>query len=645
MSIRLTLPDGSVRELARGTTSAEVAREIGPGLAKAAVAAMVNGEVWDLSRPLEADADFAILTDRDPAALEVLRHSSAHIMATAVREIFPDAGIGFGPPIEDGFYYDFDVPRPFTPEDLAEIEQQMADVVKRDDPFVREVVDRDAANTRFSDDPLKLERIEELGDDEVISIYTNRPFTDLCRGPHIPSTGRLKHFKLLHAAAAYWRGDENRQSLQRIYGTAWFKKEDLEAYLHRLEEARKRDHRVLAKQLDLYSIQEEVGPGLVFWHPKGAVIKWLLSREVEDDNIACGYDLVYTPTITREELFQISGHLPLYEAQQYPAMGAGHEEAENVRYRVKPMNCPMHTLIYKSKQRSYRDLPVRLSEVANVYRNERSGTLRGLLRVRGLCMDDAHIFCTLDQAEDEIFLCLDQVDRLIRRTFGFEMSFELSTRPDEKLGDAAAWDETEAILHRALERKGIPFSVDEGGGAFYGPKIDINFLDAIGRSWQGPTIQLDSQLPERFALEYIGPDNQPHRPIMIHRAIYGTLERFIGTLIEHFTGAFPVWLAPEQVRVIPISDAQAAGARGVAETLRAAGLRVHVDDRTETLNYRIREGEVMKVPYMAVIGQREIDSGSVAVRVRGSGKKQEILTVERFVARLADEVRNRALAP
>ncbi len=645
MSIRLTLPDGSVREVARGTTSAEVARQIGPGLAKAAVAVKVNGDVWDLSRPLEVDADFAILTDRDPAALEVLRHSSAHIMATAVREIFPDAGIGFGPPIEDGFYYDFDVPRPFTPEDLAEIEQRMADVVKRDDPFVREVVDRDAANTRFSDDPLKLERIEELGDDEVISIYTNGPFTDLCRGPHITSTGRLKHFKLLHAAAAYWRGDENRQSLQRIYGTAWFKKEDLEAYLHRLEEARKRDHRVLAKQLDLYSIQEEVGPGLVFWHPKGAVIKWLLSREVEDDNIACGYDLVYTPHITREELFQISGHLPLYEDQQYPAIGAGHEEAEHVRYRVKPMNCPMHTLIYKSKQRSYRDLPVRLSEVASVYRNERSGTLHGLLRVRGLCMDDAHIFCTRDQAEDEIFLCLDQVDRLIRRTFGFEMSFELSTRPDEKLGDDVAWEETEAILQRALERKGIPFSIDEGGGAFYGPKIDIKFLDAIGRSWQGPTIQLDSQLPERFALEYIGPDNQPHRPIMIHRAIYGTLERFIGTLIEHFAGAFPVWLAPEQVRVIPISDAQGPGAHGVAETLRAAGLRVHVDDRTETLNYRIREGEVMKVPYMAVIGQREIDSGSVAVRVRGSGKKQEILTVERFVARLADEVRSRALAP
>jgi len=645
VSIRLTLPDGSVREVPRGTTPAEVARQIGAGLAKAAIAARVDGMVWDLHRPLEEDAAFAILTDRDPAALEVLRHSSAHILATAVREIFPDAGIGFGPPIEDGFYYDFEVPRPFTPEDLTEIESRMKSVIERDDPFVREVVDRQTANARFADDALKLERIEELGDDEVISIYTDGPFTDLCRGPHIPTTGRLKHFKLLHAAAAYWRGDERRQSLQRIYGTAWFTKDDLDSYLHRLEEAKKRDHRVLGRQLDLYSIQEDVGPGLVFWHPKGAMVKWLLSRAVEDDNLAAGYDLVYTPNITREDLFRISGHLPLYEAQQYPAMGAGHEEAEHVHYRVKPMNCPMHTLIFKSKQRSYRDLPVRLSEVANVYRNERSGTLHGLLRVRGLCMDDAHIFCTPEQAEDEIFLCLDQVDRMIRRTFGFTLDFEVSTRPDEKLGEDAAWDEAEAILKRALERKEIPYTIDEGGGAFYGPKIDIKFLDAIGRPWQGPTIQLDFQLPERFELEYIGPDNHPHRPIMIHRAIYGTLERFIGTLIEHFAGAFPVWLAPEQVRVIPISDGQADGARRVSEALRAAGLRVYLDDRPETLNYRIREGEVAKVPYMAVIGQRELESGSVAVRVRGAGKKQEIIALDAFVARVTDEVRSRALAP
>jgi threonyl-tRNA synthetase len=644
-AVQVTLPDGTQRRAAAGTTPRQIAESIGPGLARAALAARVNGEIWDLDRPLESDARVAILTERDEEALPLLRHSTAHILATAVRELFPNAGIGFGPAIEDGFYYDFQVDRPFTPEDLERLEAKMKEVAARDFPFVREVVDRAEAERRFADDPLKLERIAELGEDEVITVYTDGPFVDLCRGPHIPGTGRLKHFKLLHAAGAYWRGDEKRQMLQRIYGTAWFKKEDLDAYLHRLEEARRRDHRVLGKQLDLFSIQDVVGPGLVFWHPKGAMIKWLLSRAVEDDNVRNGYELVYTPNITREELFQISGHLPLYEANQYPPMAAGHEEAENVRYRVKPMNCPMHALIYKSQQRSYRDLPVRLSEVANVYRNERSGVLHGLLRVRGLSMDDAHIFCTPDQVEDEIFLCLDQVDRLVRQTFGFELDFEVSTRPPERLGDDAIWERAETTLKRALERKGIPYRVDEGGGAFYGPKIDIKFRDAIGRLWQGPTIQLDFNLPERFELEYTGPDNKPHRPAMIHRAIYGTLERFIGNLIEHFAGAFPVWLAPEQVRVIPISDAQADAARKLAAKLRSAGIRVHVDDRGETLNYRIREGEVQKIPYMAVIGQREAESESLALRVRGAGKKQEVMPVSAFLDRISQEVRSRSMVP
>ena len=644
-TVRITLPDGSVREVASGTTARAVAEGIGSGLARAAVAAKVDGTIWDLDRPIERDAALAILTDRDPEALDVLRHSAAHVLATAVREIFPGAGIGFGPSIEDGFYYDFEVPRPFTPEDIERIESRMGQVAQADYPFVREVVDRDAANRRFADDPLKLERIGELRDDETITVYTDGPFTDLCRGPHIPRTGRLKHFKLLHAAGAYWRGDEKRQMLQRIYGTAWFKKEDLDAYLHRLEEARKRDHRVLGRQLDLFSISDIIGPGLVLWHPRGAMIKWLLSRAVEDDNVANGYDLVYTPNVTKEELFKISGHLPLYAANQYPAMGAGAGEAEDVRYRVKPMNCPMHALIYKSQQRSYRDLPIRLSEVANVYRNEKSGTLHGLLRVRGLSMDDAHIFCTMEQIEDEIFLCLDQVDRLVRETFGFELDFEVSTRPEERLGGDEVWDRAEATLRQALDRKGIPYRLDEGGGAFYGPKIDIKFRDAIGRVWQGPTIQLDFNLPERFELEYTGADNRPHRPVMIHRAIYGTLERFTGNLIEHFAGAFPVWLAPEQVRVIPISDAQAEAARGLAKRLKSEGLRVHVDDRTETLNYRIREGEMQKVPYMAVIGQREAESDSLALRVRGAGKKQEVLKVGDFLTRVAEEVRTKALAP
>jgi threonyl-tRNA synthetase len=643
--VRVTLPDGSVREVAPGTTARGVAESIGAGLARAALAARVDGAIWDLDRPIERDVTLAILTDRDPDALEVLRHSAAHVLATAVRDLFPGAGIGFGPPIEDGFYYDFEVPRPFTPEDLERIEARMGEVAQSDYPFVREVVDRAAAKRRFADDPLKLERISELGDDETITVYSDGPFTDLCRGPHIPRTGRLKHFKLLHAAGAYWRGDEKRQMLQRIYGTAWFKKEDLEAYLHRLEEARKRDHRVIGRQLDLFSISDVVGPGLVLWHPRGAMIRWLLSRAVEDDNVASGYDLVYTPNVTKEELFKISGHLPLYAANQYPPMAAGAGEAEEVRYRVKPMNCPMHALIYKSQQRSYRDLPIRLSEVANVYRNEKSGTLHGLLRVRGLSMDDAHIFCTMDQIEEEIFLCLDQVDRLVRATFGFELDFEVSTRPEERLGSEEIWDRAEAVLKEALDRKGIAYRIGEGGGAFYGPKIDIEFRDAIGRIWQGPTIQLDFNLPERFELEYTGPDNRPHRPVMIHRAIYGTLERFTGNLIEHFAGAFPVWLAPEQVRVIPISDAQADAARDLAKRLKAAGLRVHLDDRTETLNYRIREGELQKVPYMAVIGQREAESDSLALRVRGVGKKQEVMPVEAFLSRIADEVRSRALAP
>jgi len=643
--VRVTLPDGSVREVEAGTTARAVAEGIGAGLARAALAARVDGVVWDLDRPIERDVSLSILTDRDPDALEVLRHSAAHVLATAVRDLFPGAGIGFGPPIEDGFYYDFEVARPFTPEDLERIEARMGEVAQADYPFLREVVDRQAANRRFADDPLKLERISELGDEETITVYTDGPFTDLCRGPHIPRTGRLKHFKLLHAAGAYWRGDEKRQMLQRIYGTAWFKKEDLDAYLHRLEEARKRDHRVIGRQLDLFSISDVVGPGLVLWHPKGAMIKWLLSRAVEDDNVANGYDLVYTPNVTKEELFEISGHLPLYAANQYPPMAAGAGEAEEVRYRVKPMNCPMHALIYKSQQRSYRDLPIRLSEVANVYRNEKSGTLHGLLRVRGLSMDDAHIFCTMDQIEDEIFLCLDQVDRLVRATFGFELDFEVSTRPEERLGGDEIWDRAEAVLKQALDRKGIPYRIDEGGGAFYGPKIDIKFKDAIGRIWQGPTIQLDFNLPERFELEYTGPDNRPHRPVMIHRAIYGTLERFTGNLIEHFAGAFPVWLAPEQVRVIPISDAQADAARGLAARLKSAGLRVHVDDRTETLNYRIREGELQKVPYMAVIGQREAESESLALRVRGAGKKQEVMPVAAFLERVGEEVRLRALSP
>lgn len=642
-TIQITLPDGSVRSEPAGTSARAIAEAIGPRLARSAIAARVNGEIWDLNRPLVADATLEILTEDDAAALEVLRHSTAHVMATAVRQLFPEAHIGFGPAIQDGFYYDFEVPRPFTPEDIEAIEGRMQEIVSADHEFVREEVDRADAEERFRGDPLKLERLQELGDDETISIYTDGPFIDLCRGPHVPSTGRIKHFKLLHAAGAYWRGDSTRQMLQRIYGTAWFKKADLDEHMRRMEEAERRDHRVLGKQLDLFSIQDDVGPGMILWHPKGSVIQFELRRFIEDELLKREYDFVYTPHITREDLFVRSGHLPLYEEQQFPPMAPGIGEAEHVRYRVKPMNCPMHTLVYAARQRSYRELPIRLSEVANVYRNELSGALHGLLRVRGLTMDDAHVFCREDQIEDEIFDMLDLTDVVLRQTFGFEYRIDLSTRPLKKIGADESWDVAERALQGALDRLNLTYGIDEGGGAFYGPKIDIKLRDAIGREWQGTTIQLDYQMPERFELEYTGADNKPHQPVMIHRAILGTMERFVGCLIEHFAGAFPLWLAPEQVRVIPITDDQAAEAQAIGRRYRDAGLRVSVDDRSETLNYRIRDAETMKVPFMAVVGKREVEQGTVAVRARGAGKKQEVMPVAEFEARATELIRSKSL--
>src|SRR5258706_1868392 len=470
--IQVVLPDGSKKALAAGATGADLAKAIGPGLAKAALAIRVDGEVRDLQRPLPDGVKVSILTDKDPSALDVLRHSSAHVLATAVRQLFPSAQIGFGPPIEDGFYYDFVIGRPFGPEDLEAIEKKMVEVVKEDYPFQREEVSRTEAKKRFKDDPLKLERIDDLKTDEIISVYTDGPFVDLCRGPHVPSTGKIQHFKLLHAAGAYWRGDEKRQMLQRIYGTAWFTKEALEQYITRLEEARKRDHRVIGKQLDLFSIQEDVGPGLILWHPKGAIVNSELRRFIEDIVLQRGYQLVYTPNVTREQLFLRSGHLPLYAENQFPPMAAGEGEAEEVRYRVKPMNCPMHILIYASQQRSYRDLPIRLAEIANVYRNERSGTLHGMLRVRGLTMDDAHIFLREDPLEDEIFRLLDILDPWLGKTFGLSYRLDLRTRPEKKLGTDANWDVAERALEQALKHRGAPYRIDQGGGAFYRPKID-----------------------------------------------------------------------------------------------------------------------------------------------------------------------------
>ena len=638
-TIRLTLPDGSVREVPAGTTARAVAQSIGAGLARAAVAARVDGQVRDLDRPIEGDANFAILTDKDPAALDVLRHSAAHIMATAVRELFPRAGIGFGPPIENGFYYDFDVERPFTPEDLEAIEAKMAEVTAKDFPFVREVVDRAEAKRRFKDDPLKLERIDDLGPDEVITVYTDGPFVDLWRGPHLPTTGRLKNFKLLHGAGAYWRGDERRQMLQRIYGTAWFKKEDQDAYLHQLEEARKRDHRKLGKELDLF-IFHPFAPGAVFWTDRGTTIVNVLNdylRQLQRDD----YKEIKTPLLYNKGLWEISGHWGKYRENMFLVLD---KETGEHDFSLKPMNCPSHYLLYQSKKHSYRELPLRYCTYDVLHRNEVSGALSGLTRVRQFQQDDCHIFLTEQQIPEEVRRLTDFILSYYK-TFGLTATLKFATRPKERIGEDSLWDRAEAALRAALEATGQPYEHKPGDGAFYGPKIDFDVADSIGRTWQLGTIQLDYAAPERFGLIYVGEDNHEHRPVIIHRAVSGSFERFMAILIEHFAGAFPLWLSPEQVRVLPISDAQGDAARKVFQRFREAGIRAGLDDGNQTLNYRIRQGEVEKIPYMAVVGQREADAGTVAVRVRGAGNKQEIVPVEEFLARVSTENRTRALKP
>ncbi len=638
-AIRLTLPDGSVREMPAGSTGHEVARAIGPGLARAALAIRVDGQVRDLARPIEQDAAIAVLTERDPAALEVLRHSAAHVLATAVRTIFPGAGIGFGPPIEDGFYYDFEVPRPFTPEDLERIEEVMRGVCEADYPFVREEVDRAEANRRFADDPLKLERIAELGDDETISVYTDGPFVDLCRGPHLPSTGRLRHFKLLTTAGAYWRGDERRQMLQRIYGTAWFRKEDLDAYLHRIEEAKKRDHRRVGRDLDLFLLHP-YSPGAIFWTERGTTIYNLLNeylRELQRD----GYREIRTPLLYHKALWERSGHWGKYRENMFLVLDSESGEHD---LGLKPMNCPSHYLLYASKKHSYRELPLRYCTYDVLHRNEVSGALSGLTRVRQFSQDDCHIFLTEAQIAEEV-AALTRLILGYYRTFGLTAELKFATRPPERIGDDAMWDRAEQALEAALRATGQPYTVHPGDGAFYGPKVDFHVSDSIGRTWQLGTIQLDYAAPERFDLSYVGDDNHPHRPVVIHRAVSGSFERFIAILIEHFAGAFPAWLAPEQVRVLPVSDHQLAAATAVTDRLRSAGLRAVLDASNETLSYRIRAAELLKAPYVAVVGQREADAGTVAVRVRGAGNKQEVMPIDHFERRLLDETRTRALVP
>jgi len=634
--IELTLPNGDVLTMERGITPGEVATSIGPGLAKAALAAVVNGETVSLMDPLQSNADIRILTVKDPESLPVLRHSAAHVLATAVRELLPNAGIGFGPAIEEGFYYDFEVDTPFTPDDLEAFEKRMAEVTLADQPFERRQVTKDEARQLFEDDPLKLERLEEFGDDEVITVYENGPFLDLCKGPHVPSTGKLEYFKLLSGAGAYWRGDEKRQMLQRIYGTAFHSRPELDKHLDRLEEAKKRDHRVIGKELDLFSIQEEVGSGLILWHPRGGIIRHTVEEFLKETLLKHEYELVFTPQVASEELYRISGHLEVFEENMFPAM-----EDDGTRFRMKPMNCPHHFMIYKTQTRSYRDLPLRFAELGTCYRYERSGTLHGMLRVRCFTQDDAHIFVRSDQIAEEYDRLLDLTDYLLK-IFGYEYHLALSSRPEKAIGDPEVYDQATETLRGVLERREADYVLDEGGGAFYGPKIDVNLVDAIGREWQGGTFQLDFQMPHRFGLEYIGADNKPHEAVVIHRTLLGSMERFIGGLIEHYGGAFPTWMAPEQVRVLPVGEQWNESACEFVKDLEQAGIRSSLEPR-DTLGYRIRDAETLKIPYMGVIGEREATDGTVAVRRRGMGKKQEVMDRGSFIDRVLEEIQTKSL--
>ena len=638
-TLTLVLPDGAEREVPYGTPAREVVRSIGERLLQAAVAVEVNGEVQDLMTPLRMGGRFRVLTEKDSAALEVLRHSAAHVLATAVRRLRPEAKIGFGPAIEDGFYYDFEVDRPFTPEDLAAFEAEMRKVQQEKYPFERDEVSMAEARKRFADDPLKLERIADFGEDEIISTYTDGPFIDLCRGPHVPDTGRVKHVKLLSTAGAYWRGDVKRQMLQRIYGTAFFKKDELDAHLHRLEEAKKRDHRVLGRSLDLFQFFPHA-PGAAFWTPRGTTLYNTLVDFVQERQKR-GFLEIKTPLIYNRKLWEQSGHWGKYKENMFLVLDTETGEHD---MSLKPMNCPSHHLYFASHKHSYRELPLRFVTFDVLHRNEVSGALSGLTRVRQFAQDDCHVYLREDQIAHEVKFLMDFILGHYA-TFGLTATVKFATRPEQRIGDDAMWDRAEGALRAALEATGMPYELKEGDGAFYGPKIDFDVTDSIGRAWQLGTIQLDYAAPERFDLSYVGEDNSEHRPVVIHRAVCGSLERFIAILIEHFAGAFPTWLAPEQVRVMAITDEVIDTARAVHEQLLAAGVRATIDDRNETLNYRLREAELAKIPYMAVIGKREAEEGTVALRTRGAGKKQEVIAVDALVAKIVDETRSRALVP
>ena len=673
-SIQVQLPDGSARTVPAGTTPLSIATVISPRLAAAAVVAQVSPlrtqpvhaastatddektaseasmyaaedaaseRLVDLSTPLTEDVALRLLTEKDIEALKVVRHSAAHVMATAVLELFPETKLGHGPATDSGFFYDFYRPTPFTPEDLKAIEDRMAVIVARDEKFVREWEPRDEGLLRFKaeNDFMKMHFIERFTQPgEKISLYRNGAFVDFCRGPHVPSTSRVKAFKVMSIAGAYWLGDEKNPQLQRIYGTAFFSKKEMDEHFARLEEAQRRDHRVLGKQLDLFSIQDIAGPGLVFWHPKGGIIRKLMEDWMREECIRRGYDMVFTPHVMRHELWKISGHAGYYSQNMYAPM-----ELDDADYQLKPMNCPGHILIYKNTPKSYRDLPVRLAELGNVYRYERSGTMHGLLRVRGFTQDDAHIFCTPEQIEDEVSACIDFAEEVLM-VFGFaEFKVELSIwDPKDKasfVGSEENWALAIGSLERVLQRKGIPYKTIVGEAAFYGPKIDIKLVDALGRLWQLSTVQFDFNLPARFELEYVGEDGERHQPVMVHRALFGSVERFFGVLIEHYAGAFPLWLAPVQVGLVPISEKHIDYAKKAQQQLQLAGLRVELDDRNEKMNAKIRDLTMQKIPYVLVMGDKEAAANAVSVRVRGKGDQGSI-PLEQFIAhakKLVDE--------
>src|SRR5438270_865474 len=648
--IHITLPDGKVQEVPKGTTPADIAKGISPRLADAALVARVAapndgaGELIDLRRPLEQDVKLQILTEKDPDALFVFRHSAAHLLAAAVMELYPDVKLGIGPPIDTGFFYEFLRAEPFTPDDLVKIEAKMHEFAAQDLPNERKLMPKPEALELYkrSNQIFKCELVEEKAVEPIVSFYSTGKFIDFCRGPHIPSTKRIQAFKLMSVAGAYWKGQEGNPQLQRIYAAAFFTQKELDAYLHRLEEAKRRDHRKLGPELDLFSVQEEAGPGLIFWHPKGGLIRTIMESWLRDELQKRGYDLVYTPHIMRLDLWKTSGHTNFYKDNMFGAV-----EVEKADYQLKPMNCPGHILIYKSKLRSYRDLPVRLAELGTVYRYERSGVLHGLLRVRGFTQDDAHIFCMPSQIESEVEACVDFA-LAVMKNFGFDkFEVELSdwdaAHPENYAGKPEDWHRASAALAATMKRMNIPYKTIAGEAAFYGPKIDLKLIDAIGRPWQLTTVQFDLNLPARFGLQYVAEDGARHQPLMVHRALLGSVERFFGMLIEHYAGAFPLWLAPVQVEICPVSEKVADYAKHVAETLRRHNLRVHLDNRNEKLPAKIRDAQLQKIPCMLVVGAKEAEAGTVSVRHRRKGDLGPKPLAE-IVATLQREVESRAIS-